>query len=436
MVDVELTAEWRAVIDRLEKDRQSLFLTGQAGTGKSTFLQHFRKQTKKRLVVLSPTGLAAVNIQGETIHSFFRFSPNITTKEAKQKGHGCDDPDVYVEVDILVIDEISMVRADLLDCVDQFLRAVTRSPLPFGGKQMLFIGDLFQLPPILTDEEKPYFLIQYRSPYFFDAHCLAEMNLPVFELTQVFRQKDPVFLDVLNAVRRNECSATQLARLNGRLDMGCIDRQPHAIVLTTTNKMAESINLANLSRIKNPEHRFQAKLQGQFNPNSAPTYVELVLKKDAQVMFVNNDRDKRWVNGSMGVIIEIRIAEIDIRLADSEEIVTIQPYAWEVFKTVWNEEEKELEKKVLGSFTQFPIKLAWSITIHKSQGQTFDKAIIHLGSGSFCHGQTYVALSRCRSLEGLQLRRSIRPSDIILDPCVVEFHKGIADSIDRETARA
>lgn len=410
-------------LDTIENSSHHVFLTGKAGTGKSTLLTLFREQTRKHIVVLAPTGIAALNIQGETLHSFFHFKPNITMSEAQENAKNWKKKQLFTEIDTLVIDEISMVRADLLDCIDIFLRTVLKKDCPFGGKQMVFIGDLYQLAPVVTTQEKKYFKDVYKSPYFFSSQaCLhPQFDMVFIELEKVYRQNDSLFIDILNAIRNRSVTETHLQHLNQRVYPANALEEDH-VYLTTTNADADLINTRKQQQLNTPIHTSKAALSGDFSPKLAPTDMQLTLNLGAQIMFLNNDPQGQWVNGTLGKIEAIQLAgqEIVVRHQDGH-VVTVHPHKWILYKYAYDAISKTLRQESEGSFTQYPLKLAWAMTIHKSQGKTFDKVIIHLGKGSFATGQTYVALSRCRTLEGMQLTKSLTKDNILTDYRVVQF---------------
>jgi len=426
---IEINHQFKKALDLLEKTSQNLFVTGKAGTGKSTLLNYFRTNTRKKVAVLAPTGVAALNVRGETIHSFFRFRPDITVKKIVERGAKIRKGAIYKKLDAILIDEVSMVRADLLDCVDWFMRlSKKRTDLPFGGTQMIFIGDLYQLPPVVTGKEKEIFETHYASPYFFDAMVFQQARLELVELEKIYRQKDESFIRLLNGIRNNSITEEGLARLNERVGAvfpseNCIG---YAIHLTTTNAMAQDINREHLMRLENEFRVYPAQVSGDFDERSFPTDQELYLAAGAQVMFLNNDSRGRWVNGSLGKVIEIRINKnsqgdvivVQLENGQSEEVL---PYAWELFHFKFNETLQAIETETTGIFTQYPLKLAWAVTIHKSQGKTFDRIVIDMGKGSFASGQTYVALSRCTSLKGISLKIPLKKSHILMDERIVRF---------------
>jgi len=424
--NIELNPQFKKALDLMENTGKNLFVTGKAGTGKSTLLQYFRLNTQKKVVVLAPTGVAALNVNGETIHSFFGFKPGITIKKVdklKRKNSG-----IYQEIDAIIIDEISMVRADLLDCVNLFLRLKGRdSSRAFGGVQMIFIGDLYQLPPVVKDEEKEMMRMHYESPYFFDAKVFEYFSMEFIELGKIYRQEDENFISLLNSIRNNSISYKQIATLNERLGFEFTKEleKGFAVHLTTTNKMALEINNERLNELGAEVATYQAQVSGDFNDKSYPTDYELKVGRGAQIMMLNNDSSGRWVNGSVGKIVDIRPSNdgMDVILVElangrTEEVL---PHVWEVLHYKLNENTHTIDTETAGTFTQHPMKLAWAITIHKSQGKTFDRVIIDIGTGTFAHGQMYVALSRCVSLEGVSLKKPIKKSHILMDWKIREF---------------
>jgi len=421
-MNYELTAEFRHALDLLTEGTQNLFVTGRAGTGKSTLLQQFRSATSKSVVVLAPTGVAAVNVGGETIHSFFGFKPNVTPEGVKKlRGQRAQ---AYKKIETIVIDEVSMVRADLLDAVERFLFLNGKNAgEPFGGVQMVFFGDLFQLPPVVQRKEEEAFLHHYETPYFFSAKSFLSLSLEWIELTKVFRQTDSAFLDILNHIRNQMVTDRELAILNQKVQNGAaISKFSDCIVLTTTNKQALTINLNHLARLPTKQHSFSAIIEGIFEDNAFPTASQLELKDGAQIMLLNNDSLGRWVNGTLAKIKKINFEEERILIVlpnECEEEIT--PYTWDMFHFSVDTALQRLVPVSIGKFTQMPVRLAWAITIHKSQGLTFDKAVIDLTHRTFAHGQLYVAMSRLRTLDGLSLTCPVRKQDILLDHKVLDF---------------
>jgi len=408
----------------MEQEQDHVFITGKAGTGKSTLLRHFRANTKKNIVVLAPTGVAAVNISGQTIHSFFKFTPT-TTIETVKRYQGNPEHNLYKKIDVLVIDEISMVRADLLDCVDKAMRLNGRDPkLPFGGVQLVFFGDMYQLPPVVPAVEREIFETHYKSPYFFSARAFENISLEIIELDKIYRQNDSKFIDLLNAIRNDQCTVHDLNLLNKRVyhDFHLTPDSPY-ICLTPRNNRAEQINEAMLHQLETPKHVFEAQIKGSFGKEYYPAPAITYLKEGARVMMVNNDADKRWINGTMATVLKILPKKGQTELTvkfDDGKIFHVKPHTWDVSKFVL--ENNRIEAATMGQFKQFPVILAWAMTIHKSQGKTFDKVLLDLGRhGAFSPGQVYVALSRCTSLEGIVLADFVHPRSIWVDPVIREF---------------
>jgi ATP-dependent DNA helicase PIF1 len=425
---IDLNEEFRKAMDILENSDHNIFITGKAGTGKSTLLEYFRSVTLKNAAILAPTGVAALNIKGQTIHSFFRFKPDITPESVKQLGHYAARQ--YKSIDIIVIDEISMVRADLLDCVDQFMRFNGKDQTkPFGGAQMAFIGDLYQLPPVVPKGEEEIFKGHYKSQYFFDSHSFKHLNFDFVELKKHYRQSDDRFIELLNAIRNNSATDEHINELNSMCKPRFAQKEPKMyITLTTTNALADRINSQHLSRINKGEYQYRATITGDFDKNVLPADEMLKLRDGAQIMMLNNDANKRWVNGSIGKVSKIDENEngdvITIELIDGSEF-EVGPYTWELFKFSYDSNAHKLVSNKIGGFTQYPMMLAWAVTIHKSQGKTFQNVIIDIGEGTFAHGQLYVALSRCTTMEGIILTRKIERKHILMDNRIIEFLEGI-----------
>lgn len=414
----------------IEQTGENLFLTGKAGTGKTTFLRHLRHTSPKRMVVLAPTGVAAINAEGTTIHSFFQlpFSPFIPGKGfvdagSKHFSFRKEKRRIIASLDLLVIDEISMVRPDVLDAVDSVLRRYRNPTLPFGGVQLLLIGDLRQLAPVMKEEEKRLLEPHYPSEYFFDSHALRQSGFVTIELSTVYRQSDPQFISVLNAVRDGMLTPRIIDRLNSRVipDFFPDDSEGY-IRLTTHNRYAEEINFRRLQEIKDKGRVYEAVVKGNFPESSYPADARMRLKVGARVMFIKNDSGnvREYYNGMLGTVTGLDTDAVIVAPSDGHPPITVRPVEWENTKYILNEDSKEIMQVTDGTFTQIPLRLAWAITIHKSQGLTFERAIIDAGA-SFAPGQTYVALSRCRSLEGLVLSRQIPVSAIITDAKVNSF---------------
>jgi len=411
----------------------NIFLTGKAGTGKTTFLHQLKKNTAKRMIVTAPTGVAAINAGGVTLHSFFQlpFGPFIPGSESYDRNSqrlfrfSREKKQIIQSLDLLVIDEISMVRADLLDAVDAVLRRHRRNDLPFGGVQLLMIGDLHQLSPVAKKEDWQLLQQYYASVYFFSSHALNQTQLLTIELKHIYRQSDPRFIRLLNQVRDNRLDASAVEELNRRYipdftptdDQGCI-------TLTTHNRTADSINQARLQALTQRARRFNADISGDFPEHAYPTQAVLELKEGAQVMFLRNDAssDKLYYNGKIGKIRKIFKNTITVVCPGDSEVIEVEPIDWENIKYTVNQENKEVQEEIIGKFKQYPLKLAWAITIHKSQGLTFDKAVIDANS-AFAHGQVYVALSRCKTLDGMVLTSSIPSRGIGTDAAVLGFNE-------------
>jgi len=414
---LDLTPEFVEALDRLNHRGENLFITGRAGTGKSTLLQEFKKTTARRVVVLAPTGIAALQAGGQTIHSFFGFPHHYLDPDRVKKSGRFKR--VIREMDTLVVDEVSMVRSDVMEAMDRALKLTRQSPLPFGGVQAVFVGDAFQLPPVVERELAGLFTERHSGPYFFDAPVWRELAPRRVELQTVHRQKtDGTFLNLLNAVRDNSLTEDDFIRLNERV--GPAGPVPGRVSLVTTRALSRAINERELARLTGRDHCYEALVDGAFDESSFPTEEKLLLKPGAQVMMLRNHPERWWVNGDLGVVEKCGDGFLSVGVRGTS--YEVSPVVWEKYAYVMNK-KGGLEQKPVGTFLQFPVRLAWAITIHKSQGQTFQEVVVDLGSGAFAHGQTYVALSRCTTLSGLTLRRPLRPSDILCDPRVVEFHE-------------
>ncbi|WKZ29689.1 MAG: AAA family ATPase [Candidatus Dojkabacteria bacterium] len=427
MTNLERNEQFVELFEMLENSHQHVFITGKAGTGKSTFLQLFRDDTRKQAVVLAPTGVAAVNIKGETIHSFFKFKPDVTVEKARDIARK-STTSVYKNIDLLVIDEISMVRADLLDCIDEFLKVARKSFLPFGGIQMVFIGDLFQLPPVVSRQDRETLGKLYDTPFFFSAHVMADFPIKTIELQKVYRQSQLQFVELLNRIRENSVTWDDIKLLNTRYSKDIAMSQDEFFVyLTSTNDLAAQINIEKMKSLSEQEVAFKGRLQREFERSSLPAEEVLVLKLGAQVMMVNNDPQGRWINGTIGKITRIEQDKegefIEVTFQDGR-VEEITPHTWDMYQFTFNEQKGRLESEIMGSFTQYPLKLAWAITIHKSQGKTFDKVVVDFGRGAFAPGQVYVALSRCTSFEGITLRSPLQRRDIWTDKMIQSFFAG------------
>ncbi|GAA2225988.1 DEAD/DEAH box helicase [Herbiconiux moechotypicola] len=411
-----LSAEQQRVFDLVEGTRKHVFVTGRAGTGKSTLLNHLSWNTEKQLVISAPTGVAALNVGGQTIHSLFRLPIGVIADHDIEQN--AEVRKLLNTIDTLVIDEVSMVNADLMDAIDRSLRQARQRPLEaFGGVQVVLFGDPYQLAPVPGDgDERAYFRDHYRSMWFFDAKVWEETQLEIVELTEIHRQHDDDFKFMLNAVRFGMVTKEIADALN---TAGARPAPTEgAITLATRNDSVNRINQAALARLPGRVLTAKAEISGDFAGRAYPADVSLELKNGAQVMFLRNDSEGRWVNGTVGTVTKI---DSTVWVDVDGEVHEVDPVAWEKHRYSYSPESKQLTKEVIGEFTQFPLRLAWAVTIHKSQGQTYDQAVVDLGSRVFSPGQTYVALSRLTSLEGLYLTRPLRPSDIIVDQSVLAF---------------
>ena len=426
--------EFQDALQLITHTRQSVFLTGKAGTGKSTFLKYIRNHTKKKYVVLAPTGIAAINAGGVTLHSFFKlpFRPMLPDDPDLSLSHGRifeffkypkEKRKIIAEVDLIIIDEISMVRADIIDCVDRILRVYSGNMrLPFGGKQLLFVGDVFQLEPVVPSDQKEILSLFYASPFFFSARVFKDINLVPIELQKVYRQTDSVFINILDRIRNNAARKQELDTLNGRYFPSFEPQNEDMyITLATRRDQVDFINEKKLAELPGEEYVSVGKIEGDFPESSLPTQLNLSIKEQAQVIFIDNDYERRWVNGTIGMVSGIDENGNVYVLLESGVEHLVEPTSWRNYKYKYNEKEKRIEEEIVGTFEQLPIRLAWAITVHKSQGLTFSRVVVDLTGGVFAGGQTYVALSRCTSLEGLVLKSKISSRDIFIRKEIVEF---------------
>ena len=420
--------EYNQIIDTVENTNNNVFITGGAGTGKSTLLKYIVEHTKKNYVVLAPTGVAAINVKGETIHRFFGFPPNLfdkkSIKKVSQKG------ELYKNLQMLIIDEISMVRVDILDSIDWSLRLNRGIDKPFGGVQIIFVGDVFQLPPVLSTDDNDFIFNNYKSHYFFDAPVLQETEYQFKELTKIFRQ-DPSeyeFKETLNRIRISETTNNDIRLINSRLNT-TIAANENTIYLTTRREIAAGINLKKLNALQTAEKKYIGTIIDEFdtgegnriNDDKLPAPYELILKNGSQVMFLRNDKSGRWVNGTIGIVQELQDTSISVIV--NGKTYSVEKETWEQNSFKYNADENKIEKQIIGKYIQYPLQLAYAITIHKSQGMTFDTVNIDIGQGAFTHGQIYVALSRCRTLNGINLSTGIDDTDIIVDPRVLHYYR-------------
>ena len=415
--DFVLSEEFESIVEQLENTKDHFYITGKAGSGKSTLLAYFRSVTQKNTAVLAPTGVAAIRVKGQTIHSFFGFPPKVIQTRHIKKVRQIE---LLQNLETLIIDEVSMVRADVFDAIDYSLR-VHRKKLtqPFGGVQVIVFGDLFQLPPVVNmDESSLLERIYPNGQFFFHSNIFQDAQFKTLELQNIYRQTDDHFIYLLNAVRDGSITNSQIDNLNDSL-VDSFEMDEGKIILTTTNARASGINQNYLKQLSSEEFSYRAQATGQFYKELFPTDEVLKLKKGAQVIMIKNDPEKRWVNGSIGTIHDI--AEKKIKVKINHKIYEVKKEKWDRIQYSYDDDQQEVLENVTGSFKQYPMRLAWEITIHKSQGQTFEKVIIDMSQGSFAPGQLYVALSRCISLEGIELLRPLKKSDVIVKKQLIGF---------------
>ena len=433
-------AAFQDALNLIQYTRQSVFLTGKAGTGKSTFLRYVCEHTKKKHVVLAPTGIAAINAGGSTMHSFFKLpfypllpdDPNLSLQRGRiheffkyTKPHR----KLLEQIELVIIDEISMVRADLIDAIDRILRVYSHNLRePFGGKQLLLVGDVFQLEPVVKNDEREILNRAYPTPYFFSARVFSQIDLVSIELQKVYRQTDSVFVSVLDHIRTNTAGAADLQLLNTRYGSHIEESEADMyITLATRRDQVDFINERKLGELPGEDFVSHGKIEGDFPESSLPTQLNLSIKEQAQVIFIDNDYERRWVNGTIGMVSGIdENGNVYVLLEDGREYL-VEPTSWRNYKYKYNEKEKKVEEEIVGTFEQLPIRLAWAITVHKSQGLTFSRVVVDLTGGVFAGGQTYVALSRCTSLEGLVLKSRISPHDIFVRKEIVQFSQMFND---------
>jgi ATP-dependent DNA helicase PIF1 len=434
---IEITPEYEAVLAAIERKDPYIFISGRAGTGKSTLVNYLRTNSTEELAVVAPTGVAALQVRGMTIHSFFKFPPRLIFPEEDIKK--LKDRRLYNKLGILVIDEVSMVRADMVDAIDMFLRVNgPRLGRPFGGVQIIFVGDLFQLPPVVRAEELEVLRSRdYEEPYFFHAMALRNRELTFIELKKIFRQKDESFTSLLNQVRINQGVEQALRIINDSCYQPNNPSNDQAIVLTTTNQRADNINQQAMSALNTTTKIYRGRMEGKFvvDERNLPSPMDLTLKLDARVMFTANDKNipRKWMNGSLGKVVQFSTDSVTVELdppvgktSKYSNFVEVPVFTWESYQYEYDDKLDQIKPVVNGSFQQFPLMLAWAVTIHKSQGKTLERVTVDLAGGAFAPGQVYVALSRCTTLEGINLAKPIKTMDVRSNSHIQHFYRRLS----------
>lgn len=414
---MSLISEQQKMYDILEDTNDNIFVTGKAGSGKSFLLHHFVKNTKKRVIILATTGTAALqlDIKAQTIHSFFKIRPKATEHNLPQAVRN-----TLKNVDTIIIDEVSMLRADLIEMIDIVIRKAKinkgNSDAPFGGIQMVFFGDLYQLPPVVLNEERKMLMDKYGGEYFFNAPSIKNANIKIYELQHGHRQVDETFLSMLNQIREAKTTRGTARKINERT---CSAMPKDVLTIATTNKKAKDINMRNYDNLKIEEYLYNAKIQGEVSPMDYPVEKELWLKVGTKIQMMRNHPTLLWSNGSLGEITKLEHNKIEVCI--DGHIHEVNREIWEIIEQVYNQQTKQIEQKTIGTFEQFPMRMAWAITIHKSQGQTYDNVAIDWGSGCFSAGQAYTALSRCKTLENMYMSSEIKPNFIWVEESVRKY---------------